>query len=106
MRAFKWSTDFHVDRESSVVPVWFSLPKLLIHLFHKECLFSIVACLGRPLCVDTATAVGLRSSVARVCVEVDLLRERTERVESSVGDRRGCWQALVPETEQNTAMYA
>ncbi|XP_071922584.1 uncharacterized protein [Coffea arabica] len=97
MRIFKWSTDFHVDRESSVVPVWFSLPKLPIHLFHKECLFSIVACLGWPLCVDTATAMGSRPSVARVCVEVDLQRELPERVWISVGDRMGFWQVLMAE---------
>mgnify|MGYP004712738809 CR=1 FL=1 len=65
MRVFKWSVDFHVDRESSVVLVWFVLPKLPIHLFHKDCLFPIVACLGRPLRVDAATAAGSRPSVAR-----------------------------------------
>ena len=35
MRVFKWITTFHVDRESALVPVWFSLPKLLVHLFDK-----------------------------------------------------------------------
>ena len=97
MRIFKWSTEFHVDRESSFVPVWFTLPKLPIHMFHKECLFSIVACLGRSLCVDNATAVGSRPSVARVCVEVDLQRELPGWVWISVRDRMAFWQSLVPE---------
>ena len=97
MRVFKWSIDFHVDRESSLVPVWFALPKLPIHLFHKECLFAIVACLGRPLCVDSATAHGSSPCVARVCVEVDLQKKLPHRVWISIGERLGFWQPLVSE---------
>ncbi|XP_071902080.1 uncharacterized protein [Coffea arabica] len=97
MRVFKWSIDFHVDRETSVVPVWFALPKLPVHLFHKECLFPIVACLGQPLCVDAATAQGTRPNMARVCVEVDLMKELPSRVWISFGERLGFWQPLVPE---------
>ena len=88
MRVLKWSIDFHVDRETSVVPVWFSLPKLPVHLFHKECLFSIVACLGHPLCVDAATARGSRPNVARVCVEVDLMKSLSGRVWIAFGSWR------------------
>ncbi|XP_027181778.1 uncharacterized protein LOC113780162 [Coffea eugenioides] len=36
MRIFKWSTSFHVDKEPSVAPVWFQLPKLPVHYFNKE----------------------------------------------------------------------
>ena len=75
MWVFKWSIDFHVDRESSLVPVWFALRKLPVHLFHKVCLLLIVACLGWPLCVDATTALGLRPIVAWMCIEVDLLNE-------------------------------
>ena len=97
MRVFKRSIDFHVDRETSVVPVWFALPKLPVHLFHKECLFPIVACLGQPLCVDAATAQGSRPNMARVCVEIDLMKELPSRVWISFGERLGFWQPLVPE---------
>ncbi|XP_027150383.1 uncharacterized protein LOC113750625 [Coffea eugenioides] len=97
MRVFKWSIDFHVDREDSIVPVWFALPMLPVHLFHKECLFSIVGCLGRPLCVDAATAKGSRPNVARVCVEVDLLKTLPSRVWIAFGERMGFWQPLIPE---------
>lgn len=43
MRVFKWSTKFHVDRESSIVPVWIELEKLPIFLFNKEALFAIAS---------------------------------------------------------------
>ncbi|XP_071939135.1 uncharacterized protein [Coffea arabica] len=80
MRVFKWSPAFHVDREPSVVPMWFQLPKLPLHLFHKEALFQVVGVLGIPLLIDAATVAVSRPSVARVCVEVDLLKPRPSRI--------------------------
>ena len=80
MRVFKWTPSFHVDKEPSVAPVWFSLPNLPIHLFNKECLFHIVFPLGRPLFMDAATSALSRPSVARVCVEVELTKLMPKRV--------------------------
>ncbi|XP_027184115.1 uncharacterized protein LOC113782422 [Coffea eugenioides] len=97
MRVFKWTSFFHVDRESSPVLVWFGLPKLPVHLFEKQCLFQIVSCLGRPLFIDSATAAMTRPSVARVCIEVDLLKELPPRVWIQVGEGHGFWQPLIPE---------
>ncbi|XP_027171591.1 uncharacterized protein LOC113771176 [Coffea eugenioides] len=94
MKLFKWTPSFHVDREPSVVPVWVSLPKLPIHLFNRECLFQIVATLGVPLYVDAATAALSRPSVARVCVEVDLLKPLVSRVWIGNGGQEGFWQNL------------
>ena len=98
MRVFKWSSKFHVDRESSLVPVWFRLPKLPIHLFAKPCLFHIVSCLGNPLFVDAATSSFIRPNVARVCVEVDLLKSLPSRVWVDMGDGDGFCQPLIPES--------
>ncbi|XP_027158576.1 uncharacterized protein LOC113760210 [Coffea eugenioides] len=97
MRVFKWSPAFHVDKEPSVVPVWFKLPKLPLHYFNKECLFQIVNVLGSPLFVDAATMAASRPSVARVCVEIDLLKPLTLRVWIGNGDHEGFWQALILE---------
>ena len=80
MRVFKWSLAFHVDREPSVVPVWFQLPKLPLHLFHKEALFQVAEVVGVPLLVDVVTMAVSRPSVAKVCVEVDLLKPRHLRI--------------------------
>ncbi|XP_027181956.1 uncharacterized protein LOC113780347 [Coffea eugenioides] len=98
MRVFKWSTSFHVDKESSLVPVWFNLPKLPVHLFDKKCLFQIVSCLGRPLFIDGATAGLSRPSVARVCVEIDLLKILPSHVWIQLGEDHGFWQSLNPES--------
>ena len=97
MRVFKWTPSFHVDREPSVVPVWFQVPKLPLHLFHKETLFQIAEVVGVPLLVDAATLAVSRPSVARVCVEVDLMKQRPSRVWIGTGQHDRFWQELVPE---------
>ena len=51
MRVFRWTRDFHVHRESSLVPVWVTLPALPIHYLDKHSLFSILSPVGRPECV-------------------------------------------------------
>nr|XP_027103110.1 uncharacterized protein LOC113724399 [Coffea arabica] len=94
MKLFKWTRSFHVDRDPSVVPVRVSLPKLPIHLFNQECLFQIVATFGVPLYVDAATAALSRPSMARVCVEVDLLKPLVSRVWIGNGGQEGFWQNL------------
>ncbi|KAJ8768321.1 hypothetical protein K2173_021474 [Erythroxylum novogranatense] len=66
MRVLKWDEHFHVDRESSLVPVWISLPRLPIHFFDKSALFAICSVVGCPLRIDSATASLKRPSMARV----------------------------------------
>ena len=97
MRVFKWTTDFHVDRESSVVPLWLQLPKLPLHFFNKQVIFQIASMVGNPLLVDAATLAVSRPSVARVCVEMDLLRSTPSRVWIGNGNHAGFWQELVVE---------
>nr|XP_027083516.1 uncharacterized protein LOC113705806 [Coffea arabica] len=98
MRVFHWSPDFHVQRESSLAPVWIALPCLTIHFFDKHSLFSIASVVGRPLYVDAATSSVSRPSVARVCVEVDLLHPLPQRVWVGMsGEADGFWQQIVAE---------
>ena len=56
MRVFKWTTSFHVAKESSLAAVWFSLSKLPVNLLDKYCLFKLVSCLVSLLLIDAATA--------------------------------------------------
>ncbi|XP_071912409.1 uncharacterized protein [Coffea arabica] len=102
IRIFKWSPAFHIDKEPSVVPVWFQLPKLPLHYFHKEAIFQIVSVLGVPLFVDAATLTTPRPCLVRVCVEIDLLQSRASRVWVGNGKYEGFWQSFIPE---NTPKY-
>lgn len=81
MRVFKWSTDFICSAESPIIPVWVSLPHLLVHFIHcKSVLFSIAAVIGTPLRVDHATTSVNRLYVALVLVEYDVLRPLLSRI--------------------------
>ena len=97
MRVFRWTSNFHVHKESSLAPVWFSLPSLPVHFFDIHSLFSIVSPVGKPLFLDAATVAGTRPSVARVCVEVDLLKPLCLRVWVAVEGATGFWQNIVPD---------
>lgn len=80
MRIFKWTPEFRVDAETSIAPIWVNFPYLPIHFFQNESLFSIASALGTPMQRDTATTNLTRPSVARVCVEMDLLKKFPSRI--------------------------
>lgn len=94
MRVFKWSTNFHVDREASIVPIWVELEKFPIFLFNKEALFAIASTIGEPLRLDTATATISKPSVARFQVELDLLNERPDMIWIDLEDGEGFGQKI------------
>ncbi|KAJ8767652.1 hypothetical protein K2173_018210 [Erythroxylum novogranatense] len=94
MRVLKWDEHFHVDRESSLVPVWISLPRLPIHFFYKSALFAICSVVGCPLRIDSVTASLKRPSMARVQVEIDLLKDRPDKASIDVEGSNGFWQKL------------
>lgn len=93
MRIFKWDHRFNVEKESSMAPVWISIPNLPIHFFEKDALFSIAQVMGRPIRVDTATLGKTRPSCAHVCVEMDLAKHHPNRVKIHNGDF-GFWQTI------------
>lgn len=80
MRVFKWKSNFRLDIESPIVPVWFSLPGLPIYVFYKHTLFSIANMIGKPLIIDQPIANLMRPSVARVCIEIDLTKDIPNRI--------------------------
>lgn len=56
------------------------LPNLPIFLFNKQSLYSITRMIGTPLTIDIATAELFRLSVAKICVQLDLLKKLPPRV--------------------------
>ncbi|EOY02245.1 Uncharacterized protein TCM_016772 [Theobroma cacao] len=80
MRVFKWTPEFHPEKESSLVPVWISFPNLRAHFYEKSTLMMIAKSVGRPLFVDEATANGTRPNVARICVEYDCQKSLLDQI--------------------------
>ncbi|XP_027154965.1 uncharacterized protein LOC113755095 [Coffea eugenioides] len=97
MRVFCWTREFHINRESSLVSVWVSLPALPIHFYDKHSLFFILSPVGAPLFLDSATMSGARPTIARACVEIDLLKPVCTRVWVAVEGEMGFWQSILVE---------
>ncbi|KAG6476888.1 hypothetical protein ZIOFF_066136 [Zingiber officinale] len=88
LRIFKWTPYFSYTAESSVVPVWIRFPDLPIHMFSKATLFSATSIIGKPIKIDEATADCSRLFVARVCVEIDLLKPKIEDFWIGIGEEK------------------
>ncbi|KAL3510099.1 hypothetical protein ACH5RR_029500 [Cinchona calisaya] len=79
IRVFKWHPLFRPDVESYVVP-WISFESFLALFFNKHSIFSFSQAIGRPLKIDLATSTLSHSSLAKMCVQVDLLIEHPSRL--------------------------
>ncbi|KAL0379357.1 UNVERIFIED_CONTAM: hypothetical protein Sradi_3241200 [Sesamum radiatum] len=97
MRVFKWSPTFTPTQESSIVPVWVSLPELPAHLIRKDVMFVIANIIGTPLQIDSS-----KLSKARVCVEIDLLKPMLQEVDLQI-----CGETIVQKVEyEQVPLYA
>lgn len=83
MRVFKWYVDFKLATEAS-----------LFYYFKKSSFFLIATAIGKPLKIDDPTMALSRPSVARVCVELDLLKPLPSRVWIGTKSRKGYWQTV------------
>ncbi|CAI9112538.1 OLC1v1012999C1 [Oldenlandia corymbosa var. corymbosa] len=80
MRVLKWTPQFNTEHESSIVPVWIAFEGLPLHRFNAEYLSKLASIVGTPLKIDVPTLNLSRPSIARVCIEVNLLHELPQRV--------------------------
>ncbi|KAG6512940.1 hypothetical protein ZIOFF_031079 [Zingiber officinale] len=88
LRAFKWSPHFSSSVESFVVLVWVQLPDLPIQMLNKASLFSATSIIKKPIKIDEATADCSRLFVARVCVEIDLLKTKVKDFWIGIGEEK------------------
>ncbi|XP_077218841.1 uncharacterized protein LOC143853027 [Tasmannia lanceolata] len=101
MKIFKWTPEFQwAQGEPSLAAVWIVLPLLPVVFFEEDALFSIASLVGNALAIDTPTRILSRTNVARICVEVNLLKKLPRRVWIGIGGRggRGFWQHVRYET--------
>ncbi|XP_059295378.1 uncharacterized protein LOC132048698 [Lycium ferocissimum] len=70
----KWSPDFKPEEDIPIAPVWVLLPKLPYHLHYWHYIKQIVQSIGTPLELDSATKGRTRPSMAKIRVEIDLLK--------------------------------
>lgn len=80
MRVLKWDKNFNTQKESSLAPVRIRLPDLPLPLFNKEALTEIAQVAGKPLKITEHTKNRSRPNHARICIEIDILKERLEMI--------------------------
>ncbi|KAG6466890.1 hypothetical protein ZIOFF_075312 [Zingiber officinale] len=100
LRIFKWTPHFSYAAESSVVPVWVQFPDLPVHMFNKNCVYSMARIVGCPIKIDEATADGSRLFMARACVEIDLLKPRVEQFLIGIGDEHRLQRVVYERTPE------
>ncbi|KAG6466650.1 hypothetical protein ZIOFF_075554 [Zingiber officinale] len=100
LRIFKWTPHFSYEAESSLVPVWVQFPDLPVHMFNKNCVFSMARIVGCPIKIDEATADGSRLFMARACVEIDLLKPRVEQFLIGIGDEHRLQRVVYERTPE------
>ncbi|OIT22387.1 hypothetical protein A4A49_35610 [Nicotiana attenuata] len=76
MKILKWTADFKPEVETSIVPVWLLIHQLPWHLFRWEIVSRMISAAGHAIAHDQATYSKSRGNVAKVKVEIDLLKPR------------------------------
>ncbi|KAG8379878.1 hypothetical protein BUALT_Bualt07G0135100 [Buddleja alternifolia] len=73
MRVLKWTPDFDPKEESPIMPIWVKILGLKPHWFHRQFLYHVASLIGKPLKLDESTTVIDNPTVARICIEINVL---------------------------------
>lgn len=76
----KWSPNFKPEEDLLIALVWVLLPKLPFHMHTWHYVKQIVSSVGTPLEMDAVTRGKTRPSMAKVRVEIDLLKPQPDSV--------------------------
>ncbi|XP_060182449.1 uncharacterized protein LOC132612132 [Lycium barbarum] len=70
----KWTPNFKPEEDLPIVPVWVLLPGFPFHMHTWNYTKQIVAAVGMPIEIDMATKTMNRPSMAKIRVEIDLMK--------------------------------
>ena len=69
----RWTEDIEMFRQTfETTLVWVHFPNLNFCFRTRSALSKIASVIGKPICMDHATAAGTRFAFARVCIEVGI----------------------------------
>ncbi|XP_070047152.1 uncharacterized protein [Nicotiana tomentosiformis] len=99
MRMVTWTIDFNPEEETSLAPIWISLPGLKWHYYNWDALFRITSPIGTLLKIDKATDVKSRPNFAKVMVDIDLAIQRRDSIwvgtkKEGGEEKGGFWQNI------------
>ncbi|KAL3619920.1 hypothetical protein CASFOL_034832 [Castilleja foliolosa] len=93
-RISRWHRKYDFSKDSTIVPVWVSMPKLPIEFMNPAILEKIGNVLGKFLCIDERNTKLTNSFRARICVEMDVTRELLTEIFIGDPNEEGYWQPL------------
>ncbi|KAH0765283.1 hypothetical protein KY285_001154 [Solanum tuberosum] len=88
MKIQKWSTKFKPEADT-LAPVWINLPNLPWHYYEWAALCRIVSPIGNPIIMDKATQSKTRPTMAKLKVEIDLLKPLVHEVAVVIKNPKG-----------------
>ncbi|XP_059285094.1 uncharacterized protein LOC132038442 [Lycium ferocissimum] len=89
MRLQRWTRKFKVAMESTLAPVWVTLPDLPWHYHDWAAIERILEPIGPLIALDKATIARTRPTTAKARVEIDLSRPRLNEIEVALVDDTG-----------------
>lgn len=99
MKLLKWTTDFKLEKETTLAPVWVNLPDLPWHYFEWDALCRILAPIGTQIITDKATLSKTRPTTTKVKVEIDVTRPPLKEVQIEITNSKGMNECLVQKLE-------
>ncbi|OIT38822.1 cytosolic sulfotransferase 12 [Nicotiana attenuata] len=94
----KWTSDFKPDEDLPIATIWALLPKLPFHMHTWHYAKQVIGPAGTPLELDIATKTKTRPSMAKVRVEIDLLKPLHTKLGHSLVN---CWAIEKLKQEEN-----
>lgn len=91
----KWTLDWKPEEDVPYAPVWVLLLKLPMNCHKWEYIKQILGPVGTPLSLDTATRGMTRPSMAKVRVEIDLLKLQLDQVWVGLEDENAGLKGLL-----------
>ncbi|KAL3642271.1 hypothetical protein CASFOL_013086 [Castilleja foliolosa] len=104
-RLFRWQRDYDFVRDSTMIPVWISLPKLPLIYMNPSFLEKIGNMLGNFLRVDDKTLSLQNAMRARICVELDVSKEFHNQIWIGESKDIGFWQNVEYEGNVSFCSY-
>ncbi|OIT38299.1 hypothetical protein A4A49_06262 [Nicotiana attenuata] len=78
MKILRRIADFKPEEETSIVPVWILIHQLQWHLFRWQVISKLVSDVGVAMAPGQATYSKFRGNVAKIKVEIELLKPRNK----------------------------
>ncbi|KAH0641234.1 hypothetical protein KY285_037820 [Solanum tuberosum] len=110
MKIIRWTPDLVPENETTIAPVWILIHQLPWHLFRGDILSRMVSSTGTAMAPDMATYSKSRGNVAKLKVEIDLLKPKQDqlwvgfnRLDSNVED--GYWLDIEYEGALSYCLY-